>query len=569
MSDTLVELLQARAATGGPSLRYLLDGETDEQEWTYADLDRQARAVAATLQQHAAPGERALLLFAPGMETAVAFFGALYAGLVPVPLEPPRPGQPFDGLLAQADDAAPSVLMTSALIAQMFGPLLAQVPLLAALPVVAVDAVETAPGDWAPHRPEPEALATLLYTSGSTSRPKGVVMSHEHLMARLQSTGEAAQRLATGLPTVSWMPFHHIMGLFSGVLQPLYTRLPAVILSPLDVLERPARWLQAISRYGAGSSSAPNFGFQLAVDQVSPAEREGLDLSSWRTAVLAAETIRLDTLDAFAEAYAPYGFDRRAFFTTYGMSEGGGTGTLYDPTLVPFDHDEAAPLAHRFARGALEAGRAERAAPSAADARVLVTCGPPVPQSEVVIVDPDTRTACPDDTVGEVWMRGAFITDGYWRQPEATAETFGNTRADTGEDGYLRSGDLGFFHDGGLYITGRLKEMLLVRGQNLYAVDLEGTAAQAHPALSPTAVATFSVTVDGDEQLVFAAELPPEAEGESDAVASAVRRAVGEAHQLPVHAVVFVEAGGLPRTRSGKLQRLAARQHYLDAVAAA
>ncbi|OZC03952.1 fatty acyl-AMP ligase [Rubricoccus marinus] len=560
--STLVDILLERASqeTAAPVI-YLPDGESDEVRLTYGEIDRHARALAAQLQTMTQPGDRAMLLFAPGHEAILGFFGALYAGLYPVPVLPPRPGQSPDDLLSFAADSKPSVLLTSAAIAPMIQGMLAATG--SQTPVVAADAPEASGDDWTRPDVSRDDIATLLYTSGSTRRPRGTRLTHRVIIDRLRPLKEMMERISGHeSPIVSWAPLSHAMGLFANVLQPLYCDRTAVILSPVAFMEKPTRWLHAITRYEGGITTAPNFALQMCVDRSTPEDREGLDLSTWKAIALGSEAIRLDTLDAFAEMYEPYGFDRRAYQMAYGMSEGFGVGTFY----IEQAPDAPVHLATAFDRDELLDGRAVAVSPEAPGAQMIVRCGivPPNEDRTVTVFDPETHLPLPEGRVGEMWIRGASVADGYWENPEATAETFGGVRADTGEGGYLRSGDLGFYHEGQLYVAGRLKDMIIVRGKNLYSVDVEALAENSHPALVQGASAAFSIEENGEEQLVTIVETE-EAEPDVESIASAVRQAVGEAINLPVLSVVVVEAGSLPRTRSGKIQRYKAREQFLAA----
>ncbi|GGR20814.1 hypothetical protein GCM10008957_36500 [Deinococcus ruber] len=383
------------------------------------------------------------------------------------------------------------------------------------------------------------------------------MLSHGHLIRRLAALADAVSDLEylTDGPTVSWMPLYHIWGLGAAVLQPMYLNIDAIVLPTSTVIERPVRWLRAISRYRATSSGGPNFAFQACVDAVSVEEARTLDLRCWQIAPLGAETIRLETLDQFATRYEAVGFQRRAFAITYGLSEGMAT---VDARQTP---DK--PVYVRVDPTALEEGRVVNSS-SAQAGQAIVSCGLPIPGQQVKIVDPEQKSELEEDRVGEIWLGGSLVADGYWNQAEQTEEVF-HAQLSSGQGPFLRTGDLGFIHQGELYVTGRLKDMLIIHGKNLYAVDLEHTAEQAHPALVPTASIAFSVQVALEEQLVLVLEIRPEYETANVAeITAAVRRRIGDRFQLPVHAVVLVESGSLPRTQTGKLQRQRGRELYLS-----
>lgn len=564
---TLNDMLLHRASSDpDQGITYLPQGEGDEEHLSFSRLDLEARRIGRALSEISRPGDRIVLLFGEGTDVILAFFGALYAGLVTLPVAPPRPNQPKEDLLALLSDAEATLVLTT----RQMHPLLTAAVGEASMTIRLLEDLQMSgsddPASWVPVAVAPSDLATLLYTSGSTSRPRGVILSHGHLTTRLQALSriERAGEDLLGELTVSWMPLFHVWGLLGAVLQPMYMNRRTVVLPTSAVIARPIRWLRAISHYRAAGSGAPNFAFQACLDSVSAEERAGLDLSCWKVAPLGAETIRADTLRQFADRYASSGFSSRAFCTAYGMSEG----------LATFDTSTAEhkPICLVVERKALEEDRVVIAAEGewpAAQLQTLVSCGPPMTGQRLLIVDPGTLIPLADHMVGEIWNSGPLISDGYWRQPEQTARTF-QARLASGEGPFLRTGDLGFLHAGELYVTGRLKDMLIIRGKNIYAVDLEQAAEQAHLALLPAASAAFSVPVGQEEGLVLVHEVRPEyADLDVGEVSAAIRRHIGNVHQLPVHAVVLIESGTLPRTQTGKLQRYRCREQYLAAVAGA
>lgn len=555
---TLNHLLRERAV-GSPDrgLVYLPQGEGLEERFSHASLDRQARRLAGRLSDVGQPGDRVALLFGEGTEVATAFFGTVYAGMVAVPLTPPQPNKGTGDMLGQLQDAGARILLTSAALAPMVQTLAG--PELTVLIVTNDDAGAGETPAPLPYDAQPESLACLLYTSGSTTRPRGVMLSHGHMMARLESATHLLEQRgeSLGTVTVSWMPLFHIWGLLAAVLQPMYLDIGAVVLPTSAVMQRPVRWLRAISHYRATSSGAPTFGFQACLSGITPEEADGLDLSCWRLAPLGAEAIQPDVLRQFAERFGPVGFDRSSYVATYGLSEASAT----------FDVRPGADKPELFVadRAALAEGRAERTL--IGDTGVpLVNCGTALPGQRVLIVDPDARVELPDGAVGEIWLQGPLVADGYWNQPEQSQLTFHAALA-SGEAPFVRSGDLGFLDAGNLYVTGRLKDMLIIHGKNIYAADLEHAAEQAHPALRASGSAAFSVPVDSEERVVLVHEVDPGTGPDLVAeIAAAVRRRIGEHFHLPVQAVVLVERGSLPRTGSGKVQRHVSRQQYLDST---
>ncbi len=562
---------------------YLVDGEIEAAHLTHEALDRQARAIGAILQSYRARGERALLLYPAGLEFIPAFFGCLCAGVIAVPLPAPNMAQPYrtvPRLRAIANDAQPMlVLTTSSILAKVEG-LFTQAPELRTLHWLATDKIAASAADeW--HEPAVAAntLALLQYTSGSTAAPRGVMVSHENL---LQNSANISQAFEIGPETVSvtWLPFFHDMGLTNGIVQPLYGGRQCVIMAPQSFLQRPARWLQAISRYKAAISGGPNFAYEMCARKISPEHRDGLDLSSWKVAYNGAEPVRAETLKRFAAAFSSCGFRPSFFYPCYGLAEA---------TLIVSGglmKDEPVLCTTRVA--ALEHNGVAEASDAAQNARTLVGCGRAMPDTKIVVAHPESMTACAPDEVGEIWVSSPSVTQGYWNRPEETEQIFHAYLADIGEGPFLRTGDLGFLRDGELFVTGRLKDLIIIGGRNLYPNDIEFTVEQSHAAVRPGCCVAFSVDVADDERLIVAAEverryqperhqLNGEARDRSpasshnrrspadlDAVVRTIRRAVAEEHDVRVHAVVLLRAGGIPKTPSGKIQRRVCEARFRD-----
>ncbi|HYH46802.1 MAG TPA: fatty acyl-AMP ligase, partial [Thermoanaerobaculia bacterium] len=515
----LVDLLRRRARqpAGLPAYTFLRDGEVEEEALSFAALDERARAVAAALQGVAAPGERALLLFPAGLDFVAAFFGCLYAGVVAVPAYPPGGRRPQPRLRAIARDAEVKVVVTTAALAERRAEVAALVPEVGAAAWVAVDALPVDLAElWTETSPGPDALAFLQYTSGSTSDPKGVRVTHGNLLHNeeliRQAFGQSAESVIVG-----WLPLYHDMGLIGNVLQPLYVGARCVLMSPLAFLQQPARWLRAVSRYRATTSGGPNFAYDLCVRKVQPGLVEELDLSSWRLAFNGAEPVRAATLARFAETFGPCGFRREAFYPCYGLAEA----TLFVSGGEPGRGARAA----EFGAEALAGHRA--AAPRQGEAaRELVGCGAGWGGQRIVIADPESGAVCGPEGVGEIWLAGPRVAAGYWNRSEETERAFG-ARLVGGEGPFLRTGDFGFVGAGGeLFVTGRLKDLLILRGRNVYPQDLELTAEDSHPGLRPGSSAAFAVEVEGEERAVLVCELDRRAEEWGSGAGDAVRRAV-------------------------------------------
>ncbi|HEY8021205.1 MAG TPA: condensation domain-containing protein [Thermoanaerobaculia bacterium] len=556
-ADSLVAVLRARAA-GDPDRRlytFLSDGEREEETLTAAELDRKARAIGAALQSAGAQGQRALLLYPPGLDFVAAFLGCLYGGVAAVPAYPPRSNRNLPRLLAIARDARPALALTTSALAAKLGGLAAAVPELAAVRLLATDDLEPGAAEgWRDPGSDRGTLAFLQYTSGSTADPKGVMVTHGNLLHNEEMIRQAFRQSASSV-IVGWLPLYHDMGLIGNVLQPLFLGAPCILMSPVAFLQSPKRWLAAISRYRATTSGGPNFAYDLCVRKIPPAERADLDLSSWDTAFNGAEPVREETLARFAEAFAPAGFRRQAYYPCYGLAEA----TLF---VAGASRDTGGPVsAAVFDAAALERGEA---APGEPGGRALVGCGRAWSGQEIAIVDAESATRAPADRVGEIWVRGESVARGYWRNREATAATFGaRLAAEAGEGPWLRTGDLGFLAGGELYITGRIKDLIILRGRNLYPQDLELTAERSHPALRPGCGAAFAVERGGEERLTIVQEAEVEEAAAAAPVAEAIRRAVAEEHEVQVERVVLIRPRTIPKTSSGKIQRHAARQGLL------
>jgi acyl-CoA synthetase (AMP-forming)/AMP-acid ligase II len=585
-ASTLVELLRWRALHQ-PDQRiytYLVDGEIEGAHLTFEALDRQAQAIGALLQSNVASGERALLLFPSGLEFIPAFFGCLYAGVIAVPLPPPNTAQPQRTLprfRTIANDAQPTLVLTTSSILSKVQSLFAQAPELQSMRWLATDKVgDSAAHDWQDPGATSSSLALLQYTSGSTAVPRGVMVSHRNL---LENSAHISQSFEVNSDTVSvtWLPVFHDMGLTNGIIQPIYEGGDrCVLMPPQSFLQRPVRWLQAVSHYKASISGGPNFAYEMCARKITPEQRRELDLSHWTVAYNGAEPVRADTLKRFAAAFASCGFRPNFFYPCYGLAEATlivSGGLMKDEPILCTTKVEA--LEHN---GVMETSDRQK------NVRTLVGCGHAMPDTKVVIVHPESLTACGPDEVGEIWVSGPSVTQGYWHQAEETELTFHVCLADTGEGPFLRTGDLGFLRDGELFVTGRLKDLIIIDGRNLYPHDIELTVEQSHPIVRPGCCAAFSVDVSDEEHLIVATEVERRYQPERhqldstsddnsngshpngrsptdlDAVVRAIRRAVAEEHDVRVHAVVLLKAGGIPRTPSGKVQRRVCEAKFRD-----
>jgi 8-amino-7-oxononanoate synthase len=400
-----------------------------------------------------------------------------------------------------------------------------------------------------------DTMAFLQYTSGSTGTPKGVVLNHANLLHNSALIAHAFEHTRTGLG-VFWLPSYHDMGLIGGILQPMYYGRPNVLMSPMSFLQRPFRWLQAITKYHGTAAGGPNFAYDLCVQKVTPEQRAELDLSSWTLAFNGAEPVRPETIERFAKTFEPCGFRRDAFYPCYGLAES----TL----IVSGGFKASPPVIRSFDAEALENHRATEVLPDEEGARELVGCGGSLLDQRVLIVDPEALTSVPDDRIGEIWVAGPSVAGGYWRRPEESKHTFGACLKDTGEGPFLRTGDLGFLLDGELFVTGRLKDLIIIRGLNHYPQDIERTVEQCHPGLRASSGAACTVEIEGRERLVIVQEIERRKDQEAPAMFEAIRRGVAAEHELQVEAIVLLAAGSIPKTSSGKIQRHACRQGFLE-----
>ena len=559
LEENLVKTLREQAQQRPESEAYcfLPEGEENALRLTYRDLDVLARGLAVKLSEHARIGERALLLYSPGPEYLAAFFGCLYAGVIAVPAYPPTSRRTLPRLLSMLSDARPAVILTSRQVLGRTQSFREQVPELSGLEWIVTDelAEPVLAADWKPPAIGGETTAFLQYTSGSTSQPKGVRVTHgnvvhnERMIAR--AFGQDAESVIVG-----WLPLYHDMGLIGNVLQPLFLGARCILMPPLAFLKRPGRWLEAISRYGATTSGGPDFAYDLCVRKVTAAERRSLDLSSWTVAFSGAEPVRAATLERFVDAFAECGFRRKAFYPCYGLAEA----TLF----VSGGLVNEPPVVETVASAALERHQAVPADPQNDGVRRLVSCGHAWLGQELCIVDPDTHRPLGVNQVGEIWVAGPSVAAGYWDKPRESERVFRAWTRD-GAGPFLRTGDLGFLSSAGeLVVTGRVKDLVILRGRNHYPQDFELSGEASHPALRPGGSAAFAVELDEQEHLVIVLEAERSFRGDFAQVVAAVRHAVADQHQVRARTVVLIRAGSLPKTSSGKVRRQHTKKLFLE-----
>lgn len=562
---SLIDVLrgQARRYPERVAFSFLRDDTEHVDCLTYGDLDRGARAIAAELQQLDASGERILLLYPPGLAFVTAFFGCIYARAVAVPSRLPSPTKPIEQVQAIVADARPKLTLAETNFHADRDRWLAHAPYLRDIQWLTTDVLADGLAEqWRDPRADPEVLALLQYTSGSTAVPKGVMLTHGNLLFQSAAICQLAH-LTADSRGVFWLPHYHDMGLIGGLLQTVYSGGTSTLMAPAAFLQRPIRWLRAISRSRATISCGPNFAYDLCVRKISPEERLGLDLSTWKIAFTGAEPIHVETLERFAEAFEPCGFRHEAFLPCYGLAEATLAVSCTRPAGLAVRAVASAALAHNTVSETVNEGE---------QTRRLVSCGRPLDNQRILIVDPDSLIPCPPDRVGEIWVAGPGVALGYWSRAEESETTFRARLAETGEGPFLRTGDLGFLKDGELVVTGRLKDLIIVHGANHYPHDLERTTERSHAGLQPGACAVVAFPAGMEEQVVVIAEVQRDRRHDNPGeIIDAVRQAIAVEHGLPVQAVVLVKPASIPRTSSGKVRRQSCRTAYeartLDVIA--
>jgi acyl-CoA synthetase (AMP-forming)/AMP-acid ligase II len=567
-ATTLIDILRYRAIDRPEQIAYkfLLDGESQEVSLTYAELDRKARAIATQLQALGSQGERILLLYPPSLNYVEAFFGCLYAGAIAIPAYPPRPNRSLSRLQSIIYDAQASIALTTNSILTSLSSKLDLNPELKTLRWISTDNLEldNPSSDWRSPDLTGDTLAFLQYTSGSTAEPKGVKIAHRNLLHNLASIHRCFRHSPQSCGVI-WLPPYHDMGLIGGILQPLYGNFPVILMSPLLFLQNPLRWLNAISNYRATTSGGPNFAYDLCVRKFKPELATNLDLSSWQVAFNGAEPINYETLIKFAATFAPYGFQESSFYPCYGMAEA---------TLIVSGSIKSHKLVTKIVGArALEQNQIVAAIKDESHSRVLVSCGNSLSDQKIAIVHPEKLVRCQVGEVGEIWVSGPSIADGYWNQSDVTESIFNAYLSDTQEGPFLRTGDLGFIEEGELFVTGRLKDMIIIKGRNHYPQDIERTVEESNPSIRPNCAASFSVSVEGEEKLVILAEIERRywdtnrsASNNSEnwqELVQSIRREVSKHHDLQVHSTLLLKPGSIPKTSSGKIQRHVCRADFL------
>lgn len=562
--ESLVKRLQQKAETSPATIGYtfLHDGIKVADTLTYGELEQRSREIAVMLLRVLNPGDRALLMYPPGLDFVSAFFGCLYAGVIAVPAYPPsvsRPERSMPGLRAIACEAEVAAILcpeneTMKLASLFHGTELVKFPLLAT-DHYGLEQV----GDWKPETCEPNAIAFLQFTSGSTASPKGVAVSHRNIIHNLDCIRRGSQHDANTV-LVSWLPTYHDMGLFAGVMFPLFKGSPSYLMSPVSFLQKPIRWLQAISTFRGTNSGGPNFAYDLCVQRTTTEQKRELDLSCWQLAFNGAEPVQQSTIDDFSTKFHDCGFRRSSFFPVYGLAES----TVF------------------------VAGRSQTDAPENATATASqideneclgkpVSCGSPIRGMQIAIVDPQKLTAIADGQIGEIWVSGPSVAKGYWNRRDETQATFQAFLSNSNQGPYLRTGDLGFMHDGEVYVTGRIKDLIIIRGRNHYPQEIERTVESSHAGIRPKCSAAISLPSSDGECLAIVAEINRRASGshlnpghdnprqkEIDEIIFSIRQSIAEQHDVQTSVVSILARGDIPKTSSGKIKRHACRMAILS-----
>lgn len=584
--SSLVDLLQYRAshAPDNNAFTFLLDGENEKAIFTYSTLEKKVKTIAAKLQQSLNKGDKALLLYAPGPEYIAAFFGCLYAGVIPVPAYPPA-RKSLEKLENIAQDSqAVMALSTSDIITKLTflkqkervngwlqkGFKLFKAgqnePTEAKYDIHAIEWMgtdkldEELANDWQKPNITEDDIAFFQYTSGSTNKPKGVVLTHKNLLSNSKLIKQYFN-FNEDSHMVSWLPPYHDMGLIGSILQSFYSGIPLTAMSPMSFLKKPFRWLKAISEAkGVVVSGSPNFAYDLCVRKVTPEQLAELDLSHWKVAFNGAEPVRNESLQRFAAKFAPCGFKTEYFFPVYGLAEG----TL----LVSAGDTKALPIVSKFEKEQLEKHKAiPQKLVSPHNTAELVACGTQIVGQEIKIVNPDTHVVCEPNEIGEIWLQGPSIAQGYWQKPALNAKIFqAHLAGDTQAGPHFRTGDLGFFKDGQLYITGRLKDVLIIRGRNYYPQDIELTVERSHDALRKGCGASFTVDVQGAEKLIIVQEIKRthRKTASVNEIINAISKEVSMQHALKPYMVSLIATSSIPKTSSGKIRRFECRNQFLN-----
>lgn len=536
---------------------YLLDGENEKTAITFSELDRQARAFAATLQKISRFGDRALLLYPSGLDFIVAFFGCLYAGVVAVPTTVPHLKRSTPRLKLMMDDAGAAIACTTQSVYEKIKLLVEDNPEFTKVHwVVSENIADEASLAWHPSHPRPDDIAFLQYTSGSTSFPKGVMITHNNLLQTIRDITIGAE-FNEQTVMVSWLPIFHDMGLIYCLLSSLYSGRPCYIMSPVSFLEKPVRWLKAMSTFEATHTAAPNFAFDLCTRKITEDEKASLDLGNLKSVLNAAEPVRWETMKDFANAFKGTGFHFDAFTPGYGLAES----TVKVSTKLV----DCPPSYCSIDINATQENLIVFLPEGDPNSYKVVNCGVSSIGADIKIVNYETGSLTQKNEIGEIWIHSKSVAKGYWQNPEASKAAFQAMISNDDIGPFLRTGDMGFMHENELYITGRIKDMIIIQGKNYYPQDIELTVEKCHPALRPGCGAALAIQEQYGEKLVVVQEIKREYRKDThlDEVSNKIRMAVAKNHGLRILAVTLIMPSTIEKTTSGKIQRSAVRESFL------
>ncbi|WP_417446646.1 fatty acyl-AMP ligase [Kangiella sp.] len=560
---SLIDLVEHRAKVQPDKIAYihLKDRDGDIEKITYIDFERRVKQLAAKLQEFDVAGERIVLMYPPGIDYTVAYFAVIFAGAIAVPVYEPRQSNHFNRIERILADCQPKILLTKEKVIKATSDEILEKLSQFGASWLTTDSEDCFTGDevWKPVSLSKDSVVFLQYTSGSTGNPKGVMVTNGNLLHNSEMIRQVTGQDQSSC-MVTWLPPYHDMGLIGGLIQPMYTGYQCVILSPISVIQRPIKWLNAIRDYKGTISGGPNFIYEACVKRVREKQLIDCDLSSWQVAFNGAEPINADTVNAFSARFEQYGFRHSSHLPCYGMAE--------TTLMVSSACHVSSPIISYFDKEHLQADLGKRS--NQLDAAVsLVSSGKVVPDLEIKVVDPENAIENADGQVGEIWVKGDSIALGYWQKAPVTGEDFvGILDGDT-EHRYLRTGDLGFIDNQEVFITGRIKDLIIIRGKNHYPQDIEATITDASEHIKPHSGAAFSVELDGAEKLVVMQEIDRRLEPEQHVeVKEILKEKVAENHGLQLFDVKFIRPGTLPKTTSGKIQRRQAKKVYLDEVLA-
>jgi acyl-CoA synthetase (AMP-forming)/AMP-acid ligase II len=559
--NSFQEILRFRAEDTPNSTAFIFLDYTEDIDQTveisYAQLDGKARSIAAQLQSSRLSGKRVLLLYPHGLDFIAAFFGCIYSGVIAVPVYPPSANRPLDYLEGITKHCQPDALLLCRKVPKTVCQKLQNHYNLGNLQWIYTDES----GDkyshlWRELYPDINNQTHIQFTSGSTGLQKGVVLTHKNLIYNSEYIRQGFGNNSNSIG-ISWLPFYHDMGLIGNILQPIYVGSKVIFMSPQHFIQKPLRWLQAISDFQGTTSGGPNFAYEQCLRKIKPEERYQLSLQSWSLAYSGAEIVRAETLKKFQEYFEPCGFYPEFFFPCYGMAEA----TL----MITGGTRQVRPKVLKVSSEALAEGVAT-VSKGAEEYRTFVSCGWTFPEQRVLIVDPDTHKIYTSGKVGEVWVCGPSIALGYFKEPKLTQKTFQALLSDPDPDSFLRTGDLGFLYEGELYIVDRLKDLIIIRGRNHYPQDIEWSVRSCYPCFQHYTCAAFSLEIENEEKLIICQEVERNFLSHENyyEIPNIIRECVANYHDVVPHNILLVSYGSIPKTTSGKVQRNLCRSYYTN-----